>query len=319
MATETEKKEETASNGGRTDRSIPAATVGASPADRKPVPGGSRDGDRNSGNGGTVAGAAAKPVQQAGQPRADSKPVATGNRSAGSGGVSTPVRGSDNAGSRSGEGSGQQRHSATQGEEKRLKQSVLRLDEEEPEPPKPLSVPIPPTPNKKPKLTAAAATRKAKKEDADEESVAELVSAGFEGFAWYSQRLIPLQGGHPWWSKSPVECRGISKPLTAIINDLSPDAKKLITGNMNVLLLVGGIAAAMHEPIEMELELRRQIRQGMQEERSVPSQQDRLRQVRSPNRSVRAEANQGATSTDSGAGSNGYTQSNEEDTADCTV
>jgi hypothetical protein len=317
MATDADKKEEAATNGGaeRTAGSNPAATVGTPTADRKPAAGGTGDGNGNSGNGGTVAGAAAKPVQPTGQPRSNSQPVAAGNRNPGSGGVQTPARGSDNRGSGSGQGAGQQRHSSAQASQERPKQSVLRLDDEEEAPPKPLPVPIP---KKQPKQTAAATTKKAKKDDAEEASVAELVSAGFEGFAWYSQRLIPLQGGHPWWHKSPAECKGIAKPLTDIINDLSPDAKKLITGNMNVLLLVGGIAAAMHEPIEMELELRRQIRQEA-EERRAASPRDRLRQTRNPNRSVRPETSQGVAATDSRSGSNGYTQSDEEDTSDCTV
>jgi len=148
---------------------------------------------------------------------------------------------------------------------------VGRLEEDaEEKPERPLYVAIPKA-TKAEKAASTPVRPKGKAADVDSETVAIGVSIAFEIPAIVCQWITPLEGGHPWWSKSPEEVHDkVAAPLTDVINGMSPKVKKLIKENTAAAAVLVGIVSLMQEPIAMEMELRRQITLARRGVRMVP-------------------------------------------------
>ena len=172
-----------------------------------------------------------------------------------------PTSSGDNPRGSRGNGDGGQRSASGSAKETPL-QLVGGLEDTpdaEEEPQRPLYIGIPRA-TKAEKAQNAPVRPKGKAADVDSETVAIGVSIAFEVPAIICQLITPLEGGHPWWSKSPEQVHEkVAVPLTDVINGMSPKVKKLIKENTAAAAVLVGIVSLMQEPIAMEMELRRQI------------------------------------------------------------
>lgn len=225
------------------------------------------NGNRGGGNSGATPGIGVRTTQGGGGIAGTVARPPAGRDAAGTGGVRSPVSGS-NPGRGSGEAGGAKPGAVGRTEAPTLK-LVGGLDEEKDdaseEPQRPSYVGIPRSTKATKNQNAPPQPRKGKAGDVDPETVAIGVSVAFEVPAIVCQWITPLQGGHPWWSKSKEEVADVAEPLTEIINGMSPKVKKAIKENTAIVAVLVGMASLVQEPIAMEIALHKEIKLARQQ------------------------------------------------------
>lgn len=235
--------------------------------------GASRAGDRDgsSSNSGAIASGNVSVKGASGSSTIGNQRSTSGRNDVGPRGIRPPPVGSDPGGSagngdRAERGTGGSTEAPTQQLVGRVDETSTKGDDDaEEELQRPSYVGIPRSTKKEKNQNAPAPPRKGKATDVDSETIALGISVAFEVPAIVCQLITPLQGGHPWWSKSPDEVSVVAEPLTQVINGMSPKIKKLVKENTAGLAVLVGIASLVQEPIAMEIALHREIQVARQQ------------------------------------------------------